>query len=167
MSFLIPVTGVTLAPSKTKTMPAGKTKANEKAEIKEVIDDFMGALSRKDVKRMLSHYAPDVVVFDVKLPFQTKGAVAWKHTWEACIGYFPDSFHIEIHDLYIHVSGDMALSHYLFRLKGKEKEHDAMQTWMRATTGFKKQQGKWKIIHEHGSLPFNPVTREAVFTLEL
>ena len=126
----------------------------------------MKALSMKDVKRMMSYYAADVVVYDVKPPFQTKGAVAWRHTWEACIGYFPASFTVVISDLHIHVSGDIALAHYFFRLKGPEKEHDAMQTWMRATTGFKKIQGKWKIIHEHGSVPFNPHTMQALFTLE-
>src|SRR5260221_4314505 len=142
-------------------------KVNSKAEIKKIIDDFMAALCMKDVKAMMSHYAPDVVVYDVKPPFQTKGAVAWKHTWEACIGYFPDSFKIEIKDLNIHVSGDVAISHYLFRLAGPEKEHNAMQTWMRTTTGYKRIQGRWKIVHEHGSVPFNPHTMKAIFTLEL
>ena len=147
------------------TSPAKKI--NSKAEIKKIIDDFMAALCMKDVKRMISHYAADVVVFDVKPPFQTKGAVAWKHVWEACIGYFPASFKVEIRDLYIHVSGDVAISHYLFRLTGPEKQHPAMQTWMRTTTGYKRIQGKWKIVHEHGSLPFNPHTAQAIFTLEL
>jgi ketosteroid isomerase-like protein len=142
------------------------SRLNSKAEIKKIIDDFMLSLSMKDVKRMMSHYAADVVVYDVKPPFQTKGAVAWRHVWEACIGYFPDSFTVMISDLYIYVSGDIALAHYIFRLKGPEKDHDAMQTWMRATTGFKKIQGKWKIIHEHGSVPFNPHTMQAMFTLE-
>jgi ketosteroid isomerase-like protein len=142
-------------------------KVNSKAEIKKLIDDFMAALCRKDVKRMMSYYSADVVVYDVKPPFQTKGAVAWKHTWEACIGYFPASFKIEIRDLNIHVSADVALSHYLFRLTGPEKDHPAMQTWMRTTTGYKKIQGKWNIVHEHGSLPFNPHTTQVIFTREL
>lgn len=142
-------------------------KINHKAAIKAVIDDFTAALCAKDVKRMMSHYAADVVVYDVKPPFQTKGAVAWKHTWEACMGYFPASFEIEIKDLRIQAGKEIALSHYLFRLTGPEKDHAAMQTWMRTTTGFKKIQGKWKIVHEHGSLPFNPHTTQAIFTLEL
>ncbi|CAN5437814.1 hypothetical protein BH10BAC2_BH10BAC2_38920 [soil metagenome] len=150
-----------------RAITAPVKKVNNKVAIKTVIDDFMAALCAKDVKRMMSHYAADVIVYDVKPPFQTKGAVAWKHTWEACIGYFPASFKIEIKDLTIHVSEDIALSHYFFRLAGPEKDHAAMQTWMRTTTGYKKTQGKWKIVHEHGSLPFNPHTMQAIFTLEL
>ena len=150
----------------TQIIAAPKSKANNKAEIKKLIDDFMAALCAKDVKRMISHYATDAIMFDVKPPFQTKGAVAWKHTWEACIGYFPSSFQIEIRDLNIHVSGDVAISHFIFRLTGTAKDDPAAQTWIRTTTGYKRIQGRWKIVHEHGSVPFNPHTREAAFTLE-
>lgn len=148
------------------TTSAAKIKADTKAEIKKIIDDFMAALSRKDVKGMMVHYAADVIVFDAKPPFQAKGAVAWRHIWEACIGYFPETFKISIRDLVIHAGEDIASAHYLFRLTGPEKDHDAMQTWIRITTVFKKQQSRWRIVHEHGSLPFNPHTTQAVFTLD-
>lgn len=150
----------------TQVIETTKAKVNDKAAIKNVIDDLIAALCKKDIKRMMSHYANDLVAYDVKPPFQTKGAIAWKHTWEACIDYFPASFGIEIRDLYIHVSGDLAISHYLFRLTGTSKDEDAAQTWLRTTTGYKRIQGKWKIIHEHGSVPFNPHTKEAMFTQE-
>jgi ketosteroid isomerase-like protein len=147
-------------------MTAEKIKSNDKEEVKKAILDFFSALTRKDIKAMMSCYAPDVVVFDCKPPFQTRGAVAWRHTWEACLPYFPDQFTIDTRDVVIHVDSHLAIAHYLFRVVTNNKEHDAAQTWMRATTGFKFQQGKWKIVHEHGSLPFNPHTAQAIFTLE-
>jgi ketosteroid isomerase-like protein len=144
-----------------------KTKIDDKAAIKKSIDDLMAALCRKDVKGMIAHYAADVVAYDVKPPFQVKGAIAWKHVWEACIGYFPPSFGIEIRDLYIHVSGDLALSHFMFRVTGTAKDDPAAQTWIRTTSGYKRIQGRWKIVHEHGSLPFNPHTKQAIFTHDI
>lgn len=146
---------------------AAAKRATGKSEVKKVIEDFMAALCKKDIKKMMVHYAAEVVMFDVKPPFQQKGAVTWRHVWEACIDYFPTSFKVKIRDLVIHVSDDLAVSHYLFRLTGADKDHPAMQTWIRTTTAFKKIQGKWKIIHEHGSLPINPHTAMAIFTLEL
>ncbi|MEP7324225.1 MAG: nuclear transport factor 2 family protein [Saprospiraceae bacterium] len=139
----------------------------EKEQIRKMIVDLYDALSAKDVRKMMAYYADDVVVYDVKPPFQTKGAVIWRHTWEACMPYFPDQFSVAIKDLYIHVSSDIAIAHWMFRLVGPEKEHDAMQTWMRATTGYKKIKGKWKIVHEHGSLPFDPHTTKAIFSLNV
>src|SRR5258708_23806717 len=99
LSFMVPKCMARFVTSKKKKMPATITapekKVNGKAEIKKVIDDFMAALCLKDVKAMLSHYAAGVIVFDVKPPFQVKGAVAWRHVWEACIGYFPAAFKTE------------------------------------------------------------------------
>ena len=115
---------------------------------------------------MISFYAADAIIYDVKPPYQVRGAIAWKHAWEACIGYFPESFNVQVKDLTIHVSEDVALSHYLFRITGTAKEDPSSQTYIRTTTGFKKFQGKWKIVHEHGSVPFNPHTRKADFTLD-
>lgn len=147
-------------------MAETNTPVNEKKQVQQIIEGFFAALSRKDIKGMMLYYAPDVVVYDCKPPFQTKGAVAWRHAWEACLPYFPDAFQVETRDMVIHTGGNIAVAHYLFRLTGTDPEHAAMQTWMRATTGFRLQQGRWKIIHEHGSLPYNPHTMQAVSSLE-
>jgi uncharacterized protein (TIGR02246 family) len=145
---------------------APKTKVNNQAAVRKVIDDFMAALCQKDIRRMMLHYAPDAVLYDVKPPFQVRGAVAWRHIWEACLPFFPIAFEVEIKDTVIHAGNDVALSHYIFRLIDTDKDHAAAQTWVRVTTGFKKIQGRWKIVHEHGSVPFNPHTLQAQFTLE-
>jgi uncharacterized protein (TIGR02246 family) len=151
----------------TKGIATAANKKDDKAAIRQLIDEFNNALSKKDLNRMLANYASDVIVFDAKPPFHTKGAIAWKHTWEACLPYFPDSFQVEIRDLNIIVGIDMAIAHYIFRIVVDDKSHDAAQTWMRATSCYKKLQGKWKVVHEHGSVPFNPHTLQAVFTLDL
>lgn len=142
-----------------------KNKAAEKEAVKKVITGLLDAICRKNVKAIMSYYTSGMIAYDVKPPFQIKGAVAWKHNWEACIGYFPSESGTEIRDLHIHVNTDLAFAHYMFRLTGPEIDHSAMQTWLRSTTCFKKQHSKWKIVHEHGSLPFHPHTLQAIFTL--
>jgi len=146
-------------------MSGKKNTTSNKQAIEKVLQNFFTALSKKDIKSMMMCYAPDVIVFDVKPPFQVKGAVAWKHVWEASLPFFPDDFKIEVRDLTIHTDGGCGFAHYLFKLTGPEKDHDAMQTWMRATTGYKFIDGRWKVVHEHGSLPFNPQDGKALFSL--
>ncbi len=70
----------------------------------------MSAICAKDLDRLMNHYAADVVVFDVKPPFQTEGD-AWRRTWEACLPYLLDSLQTEMRDLGLTVSGDLALAH--------------------------------------------------------
>ena len=140
--------------------------ARDEAQLRQLIADQMSAICAKDVDRIMAHYAADVIFFDCKPPFQTKGADAFRRIWEECLPYFPASFGIETRDLSVIVSGDLALAHWLFRFTGMEKDHPAMQTWMRLTGGYQRKQGRWQIVHEHVSVPFNPETSQAAFTLE-
>lgn len=142
-------------------------KHNEKEEVLKVLQDTFNAISAKDPKKIIANYAPDVIVYDVKPPFETRGAVAWRHTWEACLPYFPDKFKFEMKDVHVHVGTDMAFVHFFMRIVTGDVNHDAAQTWIRCTSCMKKQQSKWKIVHEHGSLPYNPHTRVAEFSLDV
>lgn len=142
------------------------TKRNDKDDVLKTLQDCFDAISAKDPKKIIAHYAADAIIFDAKPPMQTRGAVAWRHTWEACLPYFPDKFKFELKDVHVHVGSDMAFAHFLMRIVTQDPKHNAAQTWMRGTSCLKKQQSKWKIIHEHGSLPFNPHTRLAEFSLD-
>jgi len=148
-------------------MSGEKNDNNLKNEIKKALETFFDALSRKNIKDMMSIYASEAVIFDVKPPFQVKGSIAWKHIWEACLPFFPENFKVEVKELTIHVDGNTGFAHYFFKLTGPDKDHPAMQTWMRATTGYKLQSGKWKVVHEHGSLPYNPMDNQVTFSKEI
>lgn len=148
-------------------MTTTNTQAHDEAEIQQLIADWTRALCAKDLDRLMSHYAPDVTVFDVIPPFQTRGAAALRRTWEGAFPCLPAAFQTETRDLGVIVSGEVALAHWLWRFTGSEQDHPAMQTWFRATVGYQRQQGRWRIVHEHASVPFHPETSRAALTLDL
>ena len=78
---------------------------------------------------------------------------------------FPASFRMETRDLAITAGGNTAHAHWLAHFTSQEKDHPATQTWMRATVGYRMENGKWKIVHEHVSIPFDPETSQVVYTL--
>lgn len=145
-------------------MTAKSTISHNEAEIRQLLADQQRAICTKDVDQIMSRYAAEVVIFDVKPPFQIQGKEAFRRVWEQCLPYFPDSFEMETRNLNITVSDDLAIAHWLFRFTGAEN-HPAMQTWMRVTAVCKKNQGDWQILHEHLSVPFDPETAQAAFTL--
>ncbi|MEG4233573.1 nuclear transport factor 2 family protein [Microcoleus sp. Pol11C3] len=147
------------------TMTAETTKTQDEALIRQIIADTASAICAKDLDRIMAHYAQDVIIFDAKPPFQTKGADEFRRTWEACLPYFPDSFGIERRDLSLTVSGDLAIAHWLFHFTGMAPDHPAGQMWMRITSGCQRKQGRWQIVHEHCSVPFDPETSKAVFMI--
>ena len=138
----------------------------DETQIRQLVADQLDAIRAKDLDRLMRLYAEDAVVFDLKPPFQTDGAVAWRRTWEACLPYFPSGFQLQTRSLRVAVGGEVALAHYLWRITGLEEGHPAMQTWYRSTTGYRRIQGKWRIVHDHCSVPFDPMTSQAAFTLD-
>lgn len=146
-------------------MTSASTLTTQEAEIYQLITDQQRAICSKNVNQIMSRYAAEIVIFDVKPPFQTKGREAVRQLWEDCLPFFPDSFEVETRDLIITANDEIATAHWLFRFKG-EPDHPAVQMWMRATAVYQKNQDTWEILHEHISVPFDPANAQAVFTLD-
>ena len=128
-------------------------------EIRQVIADQQRAICQKNIDLIVARYADEAVVFNVKPPFQIRDKSAWRHEWENSLAHFPASFASETKDLKIIANGDMAVAHYLYRFTGLPFD----PSWIRNTAVYRKIDGRWLIVHEHGSLPFDPETSKAVF----
>lgn len=141
-------------------MITGIVETCDAAQIRRCIADRNRAICAKDLDQIMSSYAPDVIFFDVKPPFQTQGVDAVRQIWERCLLYLPDSFQIEVRDFEITVIGDLAIAHGFFRLTDMATDdapiHSAIQAWKCGTVGYQRYQGEWKITHEHASIPFHP-----------
>src|SRR5688500_9654150 len=140
-----------------------KRPGQDEAEIRAIISAWSRALEAKDVDGMIANYAPDALLFDVKPPYRTEGPEAIRRFWEVCLPYFPDGFKSEHRDLKLTVSGDVAFCHGLHHIKPLEPNHPAGQTWIRVTACYRKIAGRWLVVHEHVSVPFNPMKGTVAF----
>ncbi len=123
------------------------------AEVRTLLDSWSGAIRAKDIDRLMSLYSPDVVYFDVVPPLQLAGSAAihrnflrWFESWESSIG-------VEIRDVNIVVSGDVAAAFMLHRTSGTLKDGRDVGYWVRATVCCQRSNQTWLITHEHVSLP--------------
>jgi PhnB protein len=128
------------------------SKADSEARIRALVDDLAQALRAKDVDGVLSHFAADIVTFDLAPPLTSTGAdanglQAWFSTWEGPLGY-------EIRDLNVTAGHDAAFCHCLSRLSGTKADGESNEVWIRQTFCFRKLAGAWKIAHQHESVPF-------------
>ena len=142
------------------------TKADDEAQIRAQIDEWTNAARVKDVDRVMSHYAPDVVAFDAIWQLRFEGVEAYRKHWKACLAMCEGPMIIEIHDLDITVREDVAFCHYLSRCGGTGPDGKEQTGWMRATVCLHKTNGKWMIVHEHFSAPFDPENGKALLNLE-
>jgi ketosteroid isomerase-like protein len=135
------------------------------AEVKALLDRWSEACRAKDIDRLMPLYAPEITYFDVVPPLQYSGTDAvrrnflrWFDSWESAIG-------VEIRELEMVVSGDVAFARLLHRTSGTLKNGQAVDYWVRATVCCQRENEQWLIAHEHISVPVDPRTRSAVMDL--
>lgn len=126
------------------------------AEIRHLIDDHISAICAKDLDQIMAHYAPDIVIFDMKPPLAIRGIDNCRSMWAASLPYMPTISGMETQAVSITISGNLALAHWVARFTGLEPEHPAAQMWLRITAGCQRWGEQWQIVHEHVSVPFAP-----------
>ena len=148
-------------------MSTTTTQTTAETQVRELMDSYVGAIQSADVDRIASYYAPDILAFDAIAALQFKGVEAYKDHWQACMEMCPgDGMGIfELHELSITADGDLAFAHALCRC-GPDADDKEKAGWMRATLAFRKTAGRWAIVHEHWSAPFDPESGKALFDLK-
>jgi ketosteroid isomerase-like protein len=107
----------------------------------------------KEPEGIAAPFAPHAVIFDLEPPLSHDGISVerkrkWLDTWEGPVELVAQNFKVV-------VSGDHAYGHGYLRLSGSKKGVDhPVSFWMRATMGFARIDGAWRIVHEHTSVPF-------------
>lgn len=121
------------------------------------------ALQRKDVDTMMAHYHPDALLYDACPPYKAQGRDNIRNVWEKCLPYFPDEFRSEHRDLQVTVDGNLAFVHGIHHFVATPADHPLGQTWMRISICLQRINNKWNVMHEHVSVPFNPLNSQAWF----
>ena len=120
--------------------------SSNEAEVHALISGCAEAVRDKDMQGILARHTNDIVLFDVVMPFQSKGMDAYRKAWELFCEYSPGgegSF--ELTELTVMVGDVAAFAHAVVKVF---KEN------VRLTLGMKKVEGEWMIAHEHHSAPF-------------
>jgi ketosteroid isomerase-like protein len=119
------------------------------AQVRELIENWAGAVRAQDLDGILKHHALDIVMFDVPPPVQSKGIDAYRKTWDVFYRWFGDAGVFDLSELTITAGEDVAFAHGLIRCAGG----DANELAVRLTVGCRKIDGQWTVTHEHHSEP--------------
>jgi ketosteroid isomerase-like protein len=68
---------------------------------------------------------------------------------------------MEFLELKAHACGDVGFVSMIQHYSGKDDKGHSFDWTLRATDGFEKVNGEWKIVHEHLSFPINMATQKA------
>ena len=145
-------------------MPATPIRAD--AEIRARIETLAQALSAKQIDAVMAHYAPETVTFDLRAPLQIQGADAYRKNFEAWFASVQGPIEYELRDVRITMGAEVAFCHSLGHVKSTRIGGEKADYWVRVTSGFRKLNGRWLIVHEHISMPLNMETMQAAPDLQ-
>lgn len=145
-----------------------KTANNDEAKIRALYDRWAKAFEAHDIEAIMAIYAPGdaVVAYDVVAPLQYKGKDAYRKDYLEFLAQYDGPIHVEYRDMRILCSGDVGFIHALERFTGKMKNGQQSDFWLRATSGLRKMNGKWLIVHDHVSVPIDFESGKALLDLK-
>jgi uncharacterized protein (TIGR02246 family) len=136
------------------------------ADVQTLLESWSGATRNKDIDRLMSLYAPDAIYFDIVPPLRFTGTaeirrnfLRWFDTWQSSIG-------VELREVNILASGDVATAFMLHRTSGTLKDGREVDYWVRATLGCQRSDRGWSIKHEHISVPVDLKTGRVLMDLK-
>lgn len=118
-------------------------------DIRSLLDKHAADVAAGDAQAAMSTYAADAVVFDLPPPLQVQvdpdGLQDWINGWDQ-----PPA--ITYRDISITTSGDLAMA-WGFVHTAVKRGGEAGGFWTRTSWAFRRENGAWKIVHAHNSVP--------------
>ncbi len=130
-----------------------KEEAVAEALIRQRVEDYAKAVQARDIDRVMSLYAPNIVSFDVNPPLRYSGTENKRRAWEAFFAAYTGTIVYEVRELAITTDGELAFVHSLNHVKGTVAGGHVSDLWVRWTACFRRRDGVWLVVHDNVSVP--------------
>lgn len=133
---------------------------------------WLEAFASQDLDQMMSFYVDDIFSYDLMaaptdagLEMAFDGEAIWRQNWVTFFGMFADDLVVSIEDLTVYQKGDLSTVYGLTRLEGTIDGGAFVDMWVRETNLLQRIDGRWLVLHDHVSVPFDFATGQALTTL--
>jgi uncharacterized protein (TIGR02246 family) len=127
--------------------------SQDEMDIHALIDRWARAVREENRVGIRADHDSEMLMFDVPPPFLSRGLDAYMATWETFFSCAEKPVAFDFHDVKITAGNDVAFATATGRCvdidsKGKREELE-----FRLTMCLRKIDGRWRVFHEHHSLP--------------
>jgi uncharacterized protein (TIGR02246 family) len=134
----------------TKSKPAA---SNDEAEIRTLIERWAKAVREENRAAIRDDHDPGILMFDVPPPFLSRGLEDYMATWETFWSSSERPVAFAFRDVEVTCGQDVALATAIGQCVNIETGGKREPLEFRLTMGLRKIDGKWRVLHEHHSLP--------------
>ncbi|WP_147917657.1 YybH family protein [Ruania zhangjianzhongii] len=135
-------------------------------ELRALVEERVRAVREKDGTTLIARPTEDVVTFDVLPPLSSRGSHATAGHLQQWFDGYRGRIDYTVRDLQVHAQSDLGFCSFLYHVGGTLTTGEAVNMWVRATLCCRRIDGRWRIVHDHESVPFDPATGRALTGLE-
>ncbi|MEU1846224.1 YybH family protein [Micromonospora sediminicola] len=137
-----------------------------KQELRELIEERVAAVARRDAEALAAHQAADVLAFNVLPPLRLRGADQVAPQTAAWFDAYADGPGYDIRDLQVDADGGLGYCAFLYHVTGTLRSGADVSMWVRATLVCRRRDGRWVVVHDHESIPWDPETGQGLAGLD-
>jgi uncharacterized protein (TIGR02246 family) len=133
----------------------GESAEDAAAQIRRLDAELTAAGRERDFDRAMACYAPDVEVFHPVSGLEQSGVDALRKAEEMWFSTLSGPVEREVLDFRVRIDESVAFSHAFVRMRATLVTGQLLDTTARVTTGYRAVGGRWQIVHQHTSVPFD------------
>jgi uncharacterized protein (TIGR02246 family) len=134
----------------TKSQPVA---SNDEVEIRKLIEQWAKAVREENRAAIRADHDPDILMFDVPPPFLSQGLDDYMATWETFFSSVEKPVAFAFHDVRVTCGQDVAFATAVGRCVSIDSSGNREPLEFRLTMGLRKINDRWRVMHEHHSLP--------------
>ena len=127
--------------------------ATDEAQICALIEQWSKAVRDENRAAIGADHDADILMFDVPPPFLSRGLNAYMATWETFFASAEKPVSFAFHDVEVTCGAHVAFATAVGRCVNIDTNGKREPLEFRLTMGLRKIDGKWRVMHEHHSLP--------------
>ena len=127
--------------------------SQDEMDIQALIDRWARAVREENRVGIRADHDSEMLMFDVPPPFLSRGLDAYMATWETFFSCAEKPVAFDFHDVKITAGNDVAFATATGRCVDTDSKGKREQLEFRLTMGLRKMDGRWRVVHEHHSLP--------------
>ena len=137
-----------------------------KNEITALLNQYEQDVRNKDVEDLLRLHTNNIETFDLMAPFKYSGKELLRDRIEQWFKSYDGEIKFKFQDINVETGEELSICHALIKTSGKLQSGQRSEMWTRSTLGLRKEEGQWRIFHEHTSEPIDMSTGRALTQLD-
>ena len=127
--------------------------SQDELEIRDLIEQWVASVRAEDREGIRAAHDSEILMFDVPPPFSSQGLEEYMATWELFFSRSERAASFGLANVKVTAGNDVGFATATGRCADFDAAGKGQPLQFRLTMGFRKTEGRWRIVHEHHSVP--------------